>query len=254
MDPNELNGNQGEEFVAEDSLPEGIAEAEQDDSQSLADMLAESEAQTEETVQEGTAEPKEPGYVQRRISKAVEKALAEQKAAFEAQMAPMREYMMNQEAQELVRSGKVKDLDTAMELVRYRQGQPQQATQNATEQPRNAQGQFAPRQEQPTSDPATQARIDMLQHQADRIKAGNGPDVIAEFKNNKEIQQKVINGEMDFYDVAEQMKQPRRKALAPMRSPNGASGAAKSTIASMSDEQFEKLEKRLKEGVRYNIR
>lgn len=260
MDPNELNGNQGEDFEAEDSLPEEIAEEEQDESQDLAEVMGEGDQQGQngQQAQEGTTEPKEPGYVQRRISKAVEKALADQAAAFEAQMAPMREYMMNQEAQELVRSGKVKDLETAKELVRYRQGQPQQAAPaQQAEQPRNAQGQFTSRQAQaqPTSDPATQARIDMLQHQADRIKAGNGPDVIAEFKNNKDIQQKVINGDMDFYDVAEQMRQPaRRKPPAPMRSPNGASGMNPNAIDTMSDEQFDRMEKNIKKGARYSLR
>ena len=44
-----------------------------------------------------------------------------------------------------------------------------------------------------------------------------------------------------------------RKAPSPMRSSNGASGAEKSTIASMTDEQFERLNKRLEEGARFRV-
>ena len=95
----------------------------------------------------------------------------------------------------------------------------------------------------------------MLQHQANRIKANGGPDVIDEFKTNPEIRQKVINGEMDFYEVAEQMRSsPKRKAPSPMRSPNGASGAQKTAIDNMTDEQFARLEKRISEGARYSLR
>jgi hypothetical protein len=38
-----------------------------------------------------------------------------------------------------------------------------------------------------------------------------------------------------------------------MRSSNGASGAEKSTIASMTDEQFDRLNKRLEEGARFKV-
>ena len=117
-------------------------------------------------------------------------------------------------------------------------------------QPRNDQGQFAPKE-----DPATKAQIDMLSHQADAIKAKYGIDVISEFNRDNEIKQKVINGEMDFYDVADQMRNAKtKKPPAPMRSPNGASGQNPNAIDSMSDEQFERLEKRIKEGARYRLK
>ena len=96
----------------------------------------------------------------------------------------------------------------------------------------------------------------MLAHQAKSIKARTGIDVIAEFNADKEIKQKVISGEMDFYDVAEQMQSSpaRGKPPAPMRSPNGASGANQpNAIEQMSDEQFKRLEKKLMEGARYKL-
>ena len=238
----------------EPELEETLSEEPEDDAVSLESAFAEGgeePADEGEAASPGSSGQQEPGYIQKRISKAVAETEARMRAEFERQMAPYREHMLNIEAQELVRSGKVKDLDTAKELVRYRQGQPQPLP--LTEQPRNAQGQFAPQQEQ--QDPAIAARLDMLKHQANRIKEQRGIDVISEFQNNEEVKQKIVSGEWDFYDAAEAMSKPqKKKPTAPMRSPNGASGSEKSTIASMTDEQFEKLEKKIKGGTRYAIR
>jgi hypothetical protein len=91
----------------------------------------------------------------------------------------------------------------------------------------------------------------MLQEQADEISADGGPDVIAEFKNNEEIKRKVIAGEMDFYGVAYAMNHRRpaaKRPPSPTRSPNGANGQSGGTIMSMTDKQFELLEKKVREG------
>jgi hypothetical protein len=95
------------------------------------------------------------------------------------------------------------------------------------------------------------ARIDMLKHQAKAIKEDTGLDVVAEWNSNEEIKKAVIAGEMDFYDVAKAMKNPKKKPPSPMRSPNGVNGQIKGTIMSMSDKQFEQLEKRVREGARF---
>lgn len=240
--------------AAEELLPEALVEETEDTSEDLASILGGSDEQPAEQPEESPRQ--EPGYVKGRIDKAVARAVAEtearMRADFEQQMAPYREQMITMEAQELVRTGQVKDLETAKELVRYRQGQPQTAAPAAESQPRNAQGQFTAKQ---TADPATSARIDMLQHQADRIRANGGPDVIKEFKTNEEIRNKVISGELDFYEVAEQMKAPRRRAPSPMRSPNGASGFQPNAIETMSDEQFDRMERNISEkGMRYSLK
>ena len=235
----------------EDSLPEDIAEEPEDPGESL-DSLTEEEGQqeTDQPDEQGTKAPKEPGYVRNRISKAVQKAVAEVEERLRAQYAPIQERLLEMDAQELVRTHKVADLETAKELLRYRQGmtatQPEQSEQP---QPRQNNGQFAPKQ-----DPATAKHIDMLSHQADVIKERRGIDVIKVFNENQEIREKVVAGEMDFYDVAEQMSQPKKKPPAPMRSPNGASGTNPNAIDSMSDAQFERMEKRIKEGARYSLK
>jgi len=245
MDENEII-QQEENTGAEDSLTGEPAEESQDDSLDLTELNEEGqETQGEEPQSAGGL--KEPGYVQKRISKAVEQAVAQVRAEYDAKLAPLMERMLEEDARALVQSGQVKDLETAKELVRYRQGRPQPVE---TEQPRNEKGQFAPKQ-----DNAADIRADMLARQAQKVKASRGIDVMAEFNRNEETRNKVLSGEWDFYDVADAVKEQkaRRKAPAPMRSSNGASGAEKSTIASMSDEQFDRLNKRLEEGARFKV-
>ena len=234
---------------ADDTLEEEIEE-EEDESEEDLDSIPDEEEQDEEPPTQ--EQPSEPGWIKQRVNKAVQKAVAEtearMQAMFDQQMAPIRAKMMEDEAQELVRTRKVSDIETARELVRLRQGQP--AQQAAEPQPRNDQGQYAPRE-----DPAITTRINMLAHQADTIKNETGVDVVDVFLNDDEIQEAVKNGEMDFYDVARMMEQQNnRRPPSPMRSPNGASGVAHNAITTMSDEQFRRMEKRIAEGARYTLR
>jgi hypothetical protein len=257
MDFEETTNNGEGTELAEDLLLDEVVEDSEDEGpeeslDSITDEGQAAEAQESPKGKQGTGEP---GYVAGRIAKAVEKAVAQVTAQYEAQMAPIRERLLEMDAKELVDSGKVKDLETAKELVRYRHGQPAvaPATQTA-EQPRQANGQFAPRNSAANaekSDPAVMARIDMLKHQAKAIKEDTGLDVVAEWNSNEEIKKAVIAGEMDFYDVAKAMKNPKKKPPSPMRSPNGVNGQIKGTIMSMSDKQFEQLEKRVREGARF---
>lgn len=249
MDIDETMVEQIDTEEAED-LPNEVVEEEQDESEDLSTITGEEEEQPAQPEPQAT----EPGYIKKRIEKAVNKAVAEtearMQAMFDQQMAPIRQKMMEDEAQELVRSRKVADIETARELVRLRNGQPApQAAPQETEQPRQANGQFAAKQ-----DPAVTAKIDMLEHQAERIKASGGPDVIEAFQNNEDIKQAVVNGEMDFYEVAELLKSQKRRPPSPMRSPNGASSFNPNAIDSMSDEQFEKMERKIKEGARYTLK
>lgn len=244
------------EAAAEEPMTDDLSEEEDDSAESLDSLMGdegeEKPAEEHEPEQRGTAEP---GYVQKRIDKALarerDSMKAEIMAQMEAQYAPIKERLLEMDAQELVRKGEVKNLELAKELVRYRQGLPPKQEETKTaEQPRQQNGQFAPKE-----DPAVTARIDMLKHQADRIKASSGIDVIAEFNSNEEIKRKIVSGEMDFYDVAEQMKQAtKRRPPAPTRSSNGASGQNPNAIESMSKEQFARLEKRISEGARYSLK
>lgn len=233
---------------ADDTLEEEIEE-EEDESEEDLDSIPDEEEQDEEPPAQ--EQPSEPGWIKQRVNKAVQRAVAEtearMQAMFDQQMAPIRAKMMEDEAQELVRTRKVTDIETARELVRLRQGQP--AQQAAEPQPQ------VQRSETPQDDPVTTTRINMLAHQADTIKNETGVDVVDVFLNDDDIQEAVKNGEMDFYDVARMLEQQNnRRPPSPMRSPNGASGVAHNAITTMSDEQFRRMEKRIAEGARYTLR
>ena len=257
MDPNETMVEEMPDTAADDALPEDGIEETQDESESLDSLTGETgETPEEDQPKEGAQGTSEPGWIRKRVDKAVAKAVAEtearMQAMFDKQMAPIRDRMLTEEAKELVRQGEFKSLERAKEYLQLKQGSAVPTTTESApkDQPRNANGQYAPK-----DDPAVQARINMLAHQADTIKARTGVDVMAEFNSNPEVKQKILDGEIDFYDVAEQMKTPaKRKPPSPMRSPNGASGANNpNAIESMSDEQFRRLEKRIKEGARYKL-
>lgn len=244
------------EAVGADTQLEAAVTEEQDASETLETVMDEQTDSAESSGNSGAESSgnsgTEPGWIKKRVGAAVDKAIRETeqriRAEYDAKLAPLMERALEQDALELVQSGKVKDLETAKELVRYRQGQ---AQPEKAEQPRNENGQYARKE----SDIAVQTRIDILKHQADRIKEQRNIDVISEFTSNPETKKKVISGEWDFYDVADalQQKKAARRAPAPMRSSNGASGAEKSTIASMTDEQFDRLDKRLEEGARFKV-
>ena len=256
MDYEENMVEQTEAADEEESFEDAdVVEEEEDTSESLDSFTEEEETESAEEQQEqkGTTEP---GYVQKRIDKALarerESMRAEIMAQVEAQYAPIRERLLEMDAQELVRKGEVKNIELAKEILRYRQGLPAQAKPAETaEQPRQANGQFAPKQ-----DAVTQARIDLLANQADKIKDKTGIDVIEIMNNDPNIKNKIVSGEMDFYEVAETVKQKpaRRGPPAPTRSSNGASGQSPNAIDSMSKEQFARLEKKISEGARISLK
>lgn len=255
-----------EDVEADDTLPDDIVEEDESedeedfpDEEDLEIPDEEEEEEVEEESEPPEQKPSEPGWIKQRISKAVEKAVRETEARmqslFEQQMKPIREKMIEDEAQELVRTRKVADIETARELVRYRQNSPvseQSKTEEST-QMRNEQGQFASR-EQIAQEAATEARINELKKQAQKIKAKGGPDVIKEFTENEDIKTRVVSGELDFYEVAEMMGKPKRKPPTPTRSSNGASKVTPNAFAAMSDEQFDRFERQIDKGVRYKLK
>jgi len=204
--------------------------------------------QPEQPVQQ----PKEPGYVKMRVDKAVTKALQEQearlRAEFEATLAPLRESMYERQANELVASGEFKSKETALEYVRLKAGVGGTEKQTAPEQqPRDEHGRFVSNP-QPEENEETRVRANILANQAEKIKERRGLDVMQAFQNSPGIQQKVLSGEWDFYDVAEAMNSSR--VPTPIRSANGGSFEGLS-ISQMSDEQFDLLNKSLAAGKTY---
>lgn len=209
----------------------------------------ESEEEEEEEPEEETPPPSEPGWMKRRVQKAVDKAVAQalaaQQAEFDRRMMPIIEKMMEDEAQALVATRQVADIDLAREIVKYRHGQ---EPEQIPEQPRQANGQFAPK-----TDPVIETKVDFLAKQAERVARQTGVDVIGIFSKDEDIKDAVLNGDMDFYDVAREAKQKKRPP-SPTRSPNGAGGETRDTFSSMSSEQFRRFEANLEKGGRYSVK
>lgn len=261
MDSMDANVVATNETAEADQLPDGLVAETADESEvSLEEAIGET-ADSEQAADEQptgteseTPPAKEPGYVKQRIEKAVAKATAEtearMRAEFDQRMAPIMERLLIEDAKELVQSGEFKNLETAKEYLRLKQGLPAHAAEPEVQtQPRNANGQYAPKTN--SNDAATQARIDMLRHQADRIKESRGVDVIAVWNSDPDIKRKVIAGEMDFWDVADEIasKPKKSKPPAPVRTPNGAANDQQvDAIMNMSKEQFDRLVKRVQSG------
>lgn len=279
MDPNEIMDNEDLELddddldnedlddlddddLDDDDLPEEIEEEDLDEpAESMDDFLSGDEdkksQQSPKQQNKGKQGTSEPGYVQGRIEKAVTKALAEKtaaiKAELEAEYKPLKDRLLEMDAQELVRTGEFKNLETAKEYLRLKQGQtpaPEQPPKQAQDQPRNDKGQFAPKE-----DPVKTARTQILRQQAAKIKASTGIDVVEEC-TDPDLRQKILRGEADMYDALDfvrSQKRTRKRPPAPARSSNGASRSNANAIADMSDEALDRMDRKLDEGVRYRL-
>lgn len=192
-------------------------------------------------------QPSQPGWIKGRIEAAVRKATAELTASYESRINQMQESIWEREARDLVDSGEFKSVERAKEYLQLKSG-----AHVAAEKPapaRDEQGRFA----RQTEDPVTMAKAEVLAGQAQRIKAKTGMDVMTIYKTDPDVQQKIISGEWDFYDVAEQYEQPRRRVPVPARSANG-SQMTDFSVKNMSDADFARLDEMLSSGRRFNMR
>lgn len=213
---------------------------------------------TEPDVTEEQPPAKEPGWIKKRIEaankKVREEVRAEMRAEFEAILAPYREAEMGRQADELVTKGVIKDRDTALEYLKLKAGMNVSAP--AAEQPkdysRDAQGRFAPKQQETQAQNETDAevkyRAKTLAAQASKLQQ-RGLDVTAAYHTDPEIQRRVLSGEWDFYDVAEAIT--TRRVPQPVRYTNGAGFGGGVDISSMSDEQYARLKENLAKGKVY---
>lgn len=223
----------------------------------IAKPISEIEEVTEQPVEDAPP-AKEPGWIKKRIeaanNKVREEVRAEMRAEFEAILAPYREAEMQRQAESLVVSGAIKDKEMALEYLKLKGGMNVSAP--AEEQPkeysRDAQGRFAPKQQEPQQQNETDARLkfraETLAAQAHKLQQ-RGLDVQSVYQENPEIQRRVLTGEWDFYDVAEAMT--TRRVPQPVRHTNGAGFGGGLDIANMSDEQFARLNARLAKGEQF---
>ena len=249
-----MDENKAVEMMLADGVQDDAAQA--DVGESISELLNEQPA-AEQQQQEATPQ-KEPGWIKQRIGKAVEKAVAEAEARvtaqYEAMLAPIRESVMDRQAEDLVKSGEFKSLETAKEYVRLKGGvvsvpaaEPDQ--QKPTVQQRDEQGRFVS-----NNDAMTHARADLLAKQAQKIKERRGLDVMQAINADEYMKHRVLSGEWDFYDVAESMASPQHNAPVPVRTSNGGTSPSAVSISGMTDDQFRRLQANLANGRIYDMR
>jgi hypothetical protein len=106
-------------------------------------------------------------------------------------------------------------------------------------------------QQQPAPDDGTQARAALLTKQAQKIAQEGGPDMLAAFRSDPTIQEKVLSGDWDFYVAygyllgRESLKE-KRSVPSAVRSPNSTS--TRKGIAGMSEQEFAQLDEKLARG------
>ena len=178
-----------------------------------------------------------------------EAAWQAEKAQYEARIQKLMEYEIKDEAKKLAEQEHISEA-IAERLIRAERGvpgsaQPTEPTQSA--QPRDAQGRFVSR----TQDDS-EAYAQKLLDQANTIKRLTGQDMMALYNSDKSIQDRILSREVDFYGLAEEMR--GQKQMPPVvRSANGQANRHRS-IADLTDEQFDELDRRLEQGAVFDMR
>ena len=238
-------------FQAPESAPQG------GDGPSLAEVLGQDTAQQAPPEQgaEQTKVQTEPGWMKARIEKAVQKELArvqqEAENRIRAEYAPFREMLLQQEADKLVSSGKITDPALALQFVKMQKGESidAPAAKPAKQDPEPEQTQT------PAPDPMTEKYGKMLLSQALYIKEQGGPDVMAAYENDPEIQAKVLAMEWDFEDVANHLVSIGAKRKMPPATRTANVGGPKHfSIENMGRDDLNKLDEQLSKGVRVDLR
>ena len=230
---------------------------------SLADVISEGNAapQNPETPDEGSSIP-EPGYLAGKKAKwraQWEEERSQEMTSLRGELDSLREYVINDQADKLVASGKVSDKEIALEVVRSRHGQPMKAetTTQPNERPRDAQGRFVSPNNTPTNSPNVpdniQQRANELFSQAQTLQKFSGVDVLSVYRSNPEYAEKVNNGEWDMADVLTAYNNSgRRNAPPPVRNAN-VGGIKPVDFRNMTAEQFAKVNAALERGGKYNL-
>ena len=258
---NTVETNMEQQAVQDDAVLEPMQEQEEQPISSLDEITDQPEGQQENEQQTNQQQSpqSEPGWMKRKMEAYASKQLKEQedrlRAEFADMLAPLRESMYERQADALVASGEIKSKEMALKYVKAMAGIPSSEPDPKPQtQPRTPDGRFASAQSG-GPDAETKARASLLVEQAEKIKSSKGLDVAALYQSNPEVQEKVLSGEWDFYDVAEAMSQPRRRVPSPVRSSNSAGSPMDvNAVANLSDAQFDRLLKNLAEGKVYDMR
>ena len=230
--------------VSLESILGTTAEGTETEQPAEAEVEPQQEGQTDYSVR--TKENKAlRGRYQEDVQKGVQQQLSELRVQWQEEarqmiedaVAPFKEAQIEQEAQRLVASRQVANIEMAREFARLKQqnGQPlgaaPQAQQTQAPAPRDERGRFVQQQKDPVA-----ARAKELSEQAADIQRTYGIDVMAAFRENDVVRQNVGSGKWDFKDAAiyiQNNKTTKKSAPPAVRSTNGNRVAAHLTDRDM---------------------
>lgn len=181
---------------------------------------------------------------------AAQAAWQAEKQQYESRLQRLEEIALKEDARELAKQEGCSEA-LAMRILRAERGLP--AQQEAPAQPRDEKGRFTSNQ-QPKA-PDVNERAQQLFDQAKNIQRMGGVDVMALFNENPEIRSKVSSGEMDFYDVAREYGKAEPRKQTPPVTRSGQPGViAGRSIADLSDDEFDRLNRLLEGGAVIDMR
>jgi hypothetical protein len=222
------------------------------------------QASEEEPSQDGAQEQKPTGGIKGRLLASEQKGYSRGKAEaeaswqqerdrYEARIAELQEYEIRDEAKKLADAEHI-SLAIAERLIRAEKGLPaRQQTpeqQPRQDQPRDEHGRFTARD---SGDSDVQAYAKQLLDQATQIKRLTGLDVMSLYNSDDTVKRRISSREINFFDLAEEMKNGSRKMPPVVRASNGTTDGKKG-ILGMSDAQFERMDELIDQGVRFNVR
>lgn len=245
--------------MVENSLPDAgpddtvleAAELSQREETTLDAFVEEDQESGDDQPAEQPKEEKQAGWIQRRIQEGVnrqmQQVLSQERARiaaeYDAKLKPLREAMLQREAEDLVRSGRVATKDLALEYLRLKNGiAPEMGQQPA----RNERGQFVSQAQVQAQE--VERYGNMLIAQVKAIEAATGLNVMDAYNTDADVKRRILSREWDFSDVAKHITGQTPSGLpTPTRRPNG-QGPASRSVNDLTGEQFTKMQKYLERG------
>lgn len=235
----------------DDAAKEAAGQSQREET-TLDAFVEEDQGPEENQTPEQGKEEKQGGWIQRRIQEGVnrqmQQVLSQERARiaaeYDAKIKPLQEAMLQREAEDLVRSGKVHSKDLALEYLRLKNGLAPEAQK--PQPARNERGQFASQEQAQAGE--VERYGSMLIAQVKAIEAATGLNVMDAYNTDDEVKRRILSREWDFADVAKYMAGQTPSGLPiPTRRPNGQGPAARS-VNDLTGEQFTKMQKYLERG------
>lgn len=246
------------EIESQESVESDVPQASDNNATGLSEFLNEAGQEGEEPQDRPVQQEKVSGGIKGRLLDAdrkgydrgkseAEAAWQQEKAQYEERLQKLTEYEIKEDAAKLAEQEHI-SVALAERLIRAERGVP--GGVQPEPQPRDAQGRFVSRNAPPKDD--SQEYAQTLLDQANMIQRLTGQDMMALYNSDPAVQKRILNREIDFYGLAEEMR-GQKKMPPVVRSANGQT-VRRTGIASLTDAQFDELDKRISQGAVFDMR